>query len=443
MDDSTFDDLLRKKLKDYQDPTFDESALEDLHERMQGHTSPSWYANRSFQLAAIALIAITGINAYLFFNHSSQSSPVFTINQKKHRDIYTIDSLKRVISQMQCEAETRPVEIRREVIKPNFKLKLITTADYRADSMEQTTILKLGIGRINELPAHIYKKLKDKGVLSEENDEAFLNLSTGNEVLYQTDLRTSQNDLLVKETQAPMFRIVRGDTRTEEKKVIAPMKRQGESSLQAKNALEKHYYKGLGIQIAPHADLSASILSNGEGIPTPRLGIVADWIVSPRISFESGIDYSTIESEFKGSEVPVTDANSKFGTILSATYTDKYLSTPLAIKYRRWISEKSQLVWRTGFTPYWQVSRTDLCNYYREGYAPDSDRDRFSTLDKHEFFRSAGNTINTSLGLTLKREKNKGTWEASLFYEHNVGKFSDQSSIQLIGLRTAYWFKIK
>lgn len=441
MDDSTFDDLLRKKLKEYEDPSFDEDALKDLRDRMKDHASSQWYANRGFQLAAIALIAITGINAYLFFNHSSQHAPVFTINQKNHRDIYTIDSLKGVISQMQCALETRPIEIRREVRKPNFNLKLITQADYKTSSMESSTILKLGIGKIDAMPAKVYQQLKERGLLTEEKGEAFLNLSPAKEIYYETNLRTSRNDLLVKGMGPTIFRLVRNDTRTEEKKVVAPMKRQGESSLQAKNALEKHYYKGLGIQIAPHADISASLLSKGEGAPTPRLGIVADWIVSPRISFESGIDYSSIESELKGSEVPVTDA--KFGKALSATYTDKYLSTPLAIKYRRWVSEKSQLVWRTGFTPYWQVSRTDLCNYYREDYTPDSDGDHFSTINRHEFFQVAGNTVSTSVGLTLKREKNRGTWEAALFYEHNVGKLSDQSSVQMIGLRTAYWFKIK
>jgi hypothetical protein len=43
----------------------------------------------------------------------------------------------------------------------------------------------------------------------------------------------------------------------------------------------------------------------------------------------------------------------------------------------------------------------------------------------------------------IKREKNKGQWEASLFYERSMGQGFENNPMQLFGLRTAYWFKVK
>ena len=60
------------------------------------------------------------------------------------------------------------------------------------------------------------------------------------------------------------------------------------------NKIEDHKYTtGIGINLAPHLDIVKGIYSQGSGGTTPRLGITAEWVVSPHWSFETSLDYFT------------------------------------------------------------------------------------------------------------------------------------------------------
>ncbi len=451
MDESTFDDMLREKLKDYHDPSFDPEALNDLHNRMQGQKFESMYSNRALQMAVAALLLLMGTNVYFILSNQELKKQLITENNQQRKfnhSFHAIDSLNKVISQLQCESETKPVVIvkseARTIKTPDFRMKLVTVTDYKTDSTKETTSMKLGIGRIKDIPKEVFQQLVERDLLFENDGEAYLSLADRNHPIVTTSVHSKNKDLIIPQSEPGLFRLVSLNSKQEEEKVVGPpITRHGEKSLAARNALEKHYYKGIGIQIAPHVDLMKGVFDRGQGKITPRYGITADWIMSPRISVESGVDYSTTETEMSSAEIDFTPVYSPNGKLESSIVTNTLLSSPISFKYRQWVFDKSQLVWRTTFTPYWSMMHASKNFFDVPDSNPDHDFDKVVTVDEKNKFGYYGSTIGTSIGLTLKREKNKGTWEASLFYEHNIGNMTDQNQMQLIGLRTAYWFKVK
>jgi len=442
MDDNTFDDLLKQKLKNYEDQSIDPSALDDFHERISNFQADRWYSKRAATLAlAASLLIFTGINAYLLvknLNTAEKGKIIYLSDDQRHQG--KIDSLLAVIDRLQgvtlATATPYPAPI-----SPAFHFRLVkTTAGVDPSVVDWT--YKVGIGSRGTIPEEMYDKLQDAGFLTTENGELFLTLSKKTNLQFQTALRTRPTDLLVPVPPVASFHLVALNDQVEKKKMTHSVS-EGKTSLAARNALEKHYFNKLGILLAPHGDVMKGIYSRGTGVITPRVGITVDWVLSPRFSVESGIDYGTTGIHFTGSEIERAPYNQQLGNLESATLANRLLSMPLSIKYRQWVFDKSQLILRAGYTPYGLLSKQYQYNYVRPDVNPDVDGDHISTIEKRNENKFFGSTITASAGLTINREKSKNSWEASLFYEHGVGNGFDHSGMQLIGLRTAYWFKLR
>lgn len=446
MDDSTFDDLVKKKLKDYEDPSLDPSALESFHERLDQFQTENWYSRNIGKLALVSsLLLLTGINAYIFSkNYNLNQNQSIASEKFLSKENYRIDSLNSLVQQLQCKVEDQKLlnNAAPHQLTPQFKLHLVKFNEpTEASSVE--VIYKLGLGEKENIPSELYAKLEEQGFIDTENGEVVLLLTKKSTPSKSTSFHTSLSDLLLQIPELGTLRLVAMSPEKTQKK-NPPVVQHGEYSLQARNILEKHYFKGVGIQIAPHLDLTKGIFSKGSGEYTPRIGFNADWILSPRLSVETGLDYSTTEINFTGNNIPFNPLGPQLGALSSETLTNRMLSIPLSIKYRQWISDKSQLIVRAGYTPYGILSRQLQCNFVHKDYNnPDSDGDLITTVDKRDEYKFLGSTFTTSLGLMIKPEKNKGQWEASLFYERSLGQGFESNSMQLVGLRTAYWFKIK
>jgi|GEM_PF-2662274 hypothetical protein len=443
MDDNTFDDLLKRKLTDYEDSSIDPSALDDFHERISNLQTNRWYSKNAAAIALAALLLIfTGINAYILIKNSGtqeKSNLVYLPNEQLNQS--KVDSLLRVIDQIQCSALEKP-SLSQVLSSPKFALRLVKVNDVLHPSFVDLTY-KIGVGSRENIPNDIYAKLEDEGLLSNESGEVFLLLSRKTYSEFRTALRTRPADLLVAIPQTRTLQLVTLNADQTEKKKSVRSVPEGKTSLAARNELEKHYFNKLGIEVAPHADLMKGIYSQGTGAITPRVGLTADWVISPRLSLESGIDYSTTEIRFKGSEILHPPVNTQLGNLESATIINRLLSVPLSMKYRQWVSDKSHLILRAGYTPFGILTRQFQYNYVRPNVNPDADKDRISVIEKHDENKFFGNTITASAGLTINREKNKNSWEVSLFYEHGLSNGFDNSNMQLVGLRTAHWFKLK
>ncbi len=446
MDDNKFDDLLKGKLKNYEDPTFDASALEGLHERLGSFQPTPWHGRNGVRNVFIAsLFLLTAINTYFFIHNSVEQNNPVALLEPVISYANTMDSLNLIIEHLQKELtqqkEIRPLPV--SLTSPKFQFHLVQENESNGLSALDL-VYKLDVGGKKNIPQPVYERLKDEGLLTEDHGELFLLLHKKSTRPVQFAIHVSPTDLMVPTPLPPTMKLFTMNTEKAQPRKTIKIIPQGKSSLAAKNALEKHYFNKLGIQIAPHLDLVKGIFARGDGGITPRVGLTADWLITPRISFESGIDYTTTQNLLNHNDIPpYVQYNPQLGSCETATLTSRLISIPLNIKYRRWISEKRQFVLRAGYTPYILLSKQSQYNYVRPDVYGTSETDRTTTFNNYREFRFFGSTLSTSAGLTIKRNKNKGIWEAALFYEHGLGQGFDQKSMQLIGLRTAFWFKVR
>src|SRR5579859_743031 len=150
MDDNTFDDLVRGKLRNYEDPSIDSSALEDLHERMHNFEGKHWYQTHTTTLAWATLFLIfTGINALLLID-SSAPTKYLPHQPAKQQNKITVDSLLMVIDQLQCTASRRPDPAEANS-SPKFELRLVRSNE-SSDPSAVNLIYKVAIGSRGVIP---------------------------------------------------------------------------------------------------------------------------------------------------------------------------------------------------------------------------------------------------------------------------------------------------
>ena len=449
MDDQNFDDFVKGRLDGYEDPSFDPSALAGFRDKLAFYRPAPWYQVPAAQyMMAASLTLFTVVNLYLFW--PSKVETVNTSSSHKNSNQTIIDSLTVVIEQLNERAQTS-ARVNDSLLTHLYAQPVISQVTPPARISRNG----LYLGATDEIPADLYHALMVKRMLVTDKGEAYLiapeksSHAFGNSDLALTDVGENYpwpvaglSDVEVK-------------GRKETPSVIIPQKQRAISS-KMRNELEKHYSKGIGIYLAPHADLIKNVFSAGDGAITPRLGVTADWVLSPTLSVETGVDYSTtsvsIERNFQDVYTPGPDAS--LGVVERVQIRNSLLSAPLAVKYRQWVSEKSQAFVKIGYTPYLSFKQEYQFGYDFDrgpgpnqmpspnpGYNPDHHHVNSiaQTIDRDYY----GSTGTVSLGLTrLIKDKNK--LEASLFYEKSIGTVGqEQLAMQLFGLRTAYWFNLR
>ena len=448
MDDHNFDEFVKGRLDGYEDPSFDPSALEGFHEKLAYFRPAPWYELPVSQyMMAASLTLFTVVNLYLFWPSKIEiaSSP---ITQKKTNQTI-IDSLTVVIEQLKTESH----------VSTRFRDSLLNRFNSQpAVSQSATPKLQNGglyLGTTAEIPSDLYHALMVKRMLVTENGGAFL---IAPEKTSQSFAKLSELDLKGVGANYPWpaaglsdleLKIRSDETPT----VIIPERRRAVSS-RMRNALEKHYSKGIGIYVAPHVDLAQSIFSKGDGGITPRVGITADWVLSPSLSVETGVDYSitsiNFDRSFKDVPLPPTDPN--LGAVEAVQVKNSLMSAPIAIKYRQWISEKSQAFVKAGYTPYFSLQQEYQLSYDFDrafdpnqgfGPGPNPNHHHVNSIQRVNDQKFYGNTSTISLGIT-RLVKNKNKLEAAVFYEKSIGDIGQEKlGMQLFGLRTAYWFNLR
>ncbi len=469
MDDSNFDKLIKDKLEGFEDPSFDESALAGFHEKLASVQPAPWYQQPfTHYLVAGSLAVFTVINILVFSPKESGNTSV----SNKNKDQVKIDSLLTVIQDIKTksillhkkdssDARGRIANAIAERTDGDNSLT-IESADnsvahnirksdnVSSASHENTRISKskmVSLGPVNDLPVEVYQTLIRKGMLVDDNGAAYLSAPDRENYSYDSDYTlTGIKDVY----RSPKF--TKSFAREEEQKpdsiAKVTVRNENEISAEIKSELEKHYFKGIGINIGPHVDLSQGMFTKGKAPITPRFGFLAEIVTSPAISFEVGVDYSTtsiaFDRDFQTIEIPNLDTS--LGTVSDANIKNTLMSTPLSIKYRKWISDKGQAFIRVGYTPYFSIIQEYQCgykaNYYPGGPQPYANHYVTSILQvKDNFFY--GNTSSISLGLTrITRDKDK--IEGSIFYESSLSAVGNEKvSMTLFGIRTAYWFNLK
>ena len=221
----------------------------------------------------------------------------------------------------------------------NKQIAIISSTPTPTVATDKKLTSKVSIGLISSLPPQLYNVLMEKGLLITENDEAYLappeTVNQHYRNMYLASRKT-ESQKLWPELVLPEFKLKPVEIK-EAPTVVARETKHQVISAKMRNELEKHYFKGLGINVAPHADLAQAIFSQGTGLITPRAGVTVDWVISPRFSVESGIDYSTtklvLDKNFQTITLPSSDTS--LGRVERLGIKHTLLSAPIALKYRQ------------------------------------------------------------------------------------------------------------
>lgn len=436
MDDEHFDDLLRKKLRDYEDPVYDPSSLASLRERMAWSSPAPWYARRpSTSMVLSSLLLFTLINAaILYFGFYPGKEPAKPTDQSEHQTA-TIDSLYQVVTHLQGQVAALQSSAESSVRKP------VTQHEIAA------------VTPSNVAPIHHVKS----GILSTRTNVDLRQperLAQDHRIVHPTSDSLSNR---LAGTRLPAPHAFAPDTLLLATPVLFYAKQatgrlsdstrpfEGKTSLSTQKAIEKNYYHGIGIAIGPHLDLEDGIFSQGSGRIAPRLGVTSDWIFSPSVSMELGADYQNLVNVVKGNSLNLQDPETaQYGTPQSVRRIANLLLTPLALKYRTSVSARNQLIAKVGATPYFNIYGETQYTYLYSNGGQDNDAIQLTTVDHDKQRSYFGTALTAAVGLTSKRKKNHDSFETSLFYERTLGAtgFSGEG-IQLVGLRTGYWFHLR
>jgi hypothetical protein len=449
MDDNSFDDLLKDKFEGYEHPDIGPIALTSFHDHMSSFPSLPWYSKyRTEVLVTASFILFTLLNGFIvWYGFDKKENDATDLNNGLRHQV--IDSLTMVINQLKTSQQQPSVFI----INPtDKKMAELTVAQDAIASQDNTknpgnsihnNNTKFHLGTISSLPPDILQRLEEEDVLETKDGEAYL--------LISDRVRQIRHTSYTFESPSHLNIIYENDTTetaesTENIKLDLPsIKLKSRMSSKMVNKIESHNYtKGIGINLAPHLDAVKSAYSEGSGSLTPRLGLTAEWIVSPHWSFETSVDYLntkfTVNENLQSLNLP--NLNPELGNPESVEITTRTLSLPVNLKYRWWLTRKHQLVIKAGYTPYFSLRNEYLYQYPYPGRPADSDL-TINTLEQKDNRGFYGGTLNVALGIS-KLVKKKSQFEAALFYENSLGNVGQQNlAMQLFGIRTAYSFRIK
>ncbi len=449
MDDNNFDDLLKDKFEGYEHPDIGPNALASFHDHMSSFPSLPWYSKyRTEAFVAASFILFTLLNGFiLWYGFDKKENNVADLNRELSHEV--IDSLTMVINQLKSNQQQPSVFIINPTDKKVAQFTEAQNTIASQDNIKNTgnsilnTNTKFHLGTISSLPLDILERLEEEDVLETKDGEAYL--------LITDRIRQIRHTSYTFESPSHLNIIYESDTleadeSTENIKLDLPSVRlKNRISSKMVNKIEAHNYtNGIGINLAPHLDAVKSVYSQGSGSLAPRLGLTAEWIVSPHWSFETSVDYLstkfTINENFQSLNLP--NLNPELGNPESVEITTRTLSLPVNLKYRWWLTRKHQLVIKAGYTPYFSLRNEYLYQYPYPGRPAESDL-TINTLEQKDNRGFYAGTLNVALGIS-KLVKKKNQFETALFYENSLGNVGQQNlTMQLFGIRTAYSFRIK
>ena len=448
MDDRNFDDWIKRKLDYYEDSSFDPAAMAAFQQQMAGYQAIPWYqAHFTHYLVAASFTLFTAVNVYLFWPEkpADQLSGYSPAPDKT----YVFDSLTYVI-----EKNNTRHTLAIDSLTAYYQQQLHTqshVSDKETNRADENG--RWYAGRSSEMPAEVYETLKSRGLIQEENGQVYITSEPAPSA--QRFTFQHRNPVIADVYEEPDAEVSAFTWHSPEKKVATKKRVSNQVSSKTLKLIEKHYSRGIGIALAPHAEVAGSMFSQGDGTVQPRLGVTADWILSPSLSVETGATYSNVANTFnKESLMPIMPGiNYGLGDLENVRITNKLVSAPVALKYRQWISEKNQAIIKGGYTPYFSLEENREYSYDIDfagggypgggphGGAPD--RRRITEVEKSTGIAYYGGTWTVAAGINHQLKK-RHSIEASAFYEKSLGIVGQQNlTLSMAGLKVAYWFGLR
>lgn len=461
MDDRFFDQIIKEKLEHREEHTFDPQALDALHERLAHHATPfAWHNRYRTELVVLAtLLLFTGLN-YLLTTRlleqrhvNSQDQQIQALSARYEQKIDSLSARVRLMS-LQAHHDTvyivQPYAYRADTPAAGNDTNFYT----RSHDQQSTATPAIAsvyphrergahdvpvhdslyrLGPADELPPALISVLRSNRLLKVRDQQAYVNLTGSGP---QAPANPAPTHVVVPQLALS----------SEEHQTHTNQRQERALSASQRKALEKHYFGGLGIELAPMVSLVQDAYDRGSGSLRPHVGVSANWIVSPRISFETGLAYGSARIAVTDNLQDLHPKENEWGDPVKMTFTRQSISLPLGIRYRQWIQSNRQLLLRAGYTPYFSLHEVQECSYAVDGYNTGKDYDEapaFVLTERRDTKHLYVSTVNVSAGL-LHTLKNKHKLETTLTYEHGLRRAGvERSMVQFFGVKAAYWFKVK
>ena len=422
MDDSRFDDIIKKKLNEYEEPGFDPAALAGLQQQMEAISLSPWYSRYASQLwiGSGFLVSTVIIVSVLWYK-----------DDKLNEKIISLTGQAEEITKLQTEIKYLK-SISHDTIKLTEIREQPTSALY-ASLLVQMEKLKA------ELEFYRTERSRVSNSIVENDPATTLNNPIGaypDSIVHYSDGEINFSRI------APHYRS-KNSARAEWSDL--PMSKVSNHTLSTKaiRDIQKHYSKGIGIKIGPVAELSHSNYSAGKGSNALSVGVMADFILSPSLSFETGAKYThrfydiTDKSETSLLEFP--DLDESLGELQQVDIDNYILEFPFNLKYRFPITLKTQWVGALGYSPLLYL-RQDF--EYKQAWSGDPNLSVISTYRQNSLALYSG-TLNFALGFSQEL-KNKRIFETSVYYQLGLGnKGLEKTNSNFVGLRGIYWLKAR
>jgi uncharacterized small protein (DUF1192 family) len=425
MDDQGFDDIIKRKVGEYEDPKFDTSSLTDLHNRMATLKYAPWYSHYKTELMISASILLSTLvmlsGLWLMNNHQTTALEEKQIYIQSQKD--EIAKLKDEISYLKnLPPDTIRIVQFKEQTPPTDTHVLKRIAELESTIIRLEALYKTKSAYEENLS--FAADTAGSGYLSNESYESPF-------VLLSNRLTPIESEL--KSLRAEPKPISNGNEATS-----------AFFSVKTTRELEKHYRRGIGIRLGPVLELSKGFYSSGAGGIDITGGLLGDLILSPSMSLETGGKfihrfYEIGDDEISAMNSKLPYVNADLAPVTQVDIDSWMIEIPFNLKYRYPLSSTSHALAGFGYSSLLYTKQVLEYSYNLDtvtsGYITEP-----HTISKYTWYTG---TLNISLGLS-KRLKNNKILETSLYYQHGLGESGvEKTKSNFLGIRGTYWFTIK
>jgi hypothetical protein len=412
MDDHKFDDIIKVKLDDYEDPSFDPSALAALHTRLDSQTGSSFYNRYRQEILVggatilIILFMLWGQRYFTADKNIGLQKELQMLQQQNENLAALLNEIKK--SKTPVADTIKLIEIRER--DPYLYARLTQQLrELKSAILDSLMDLQKDYVRVASV------RPVDRASYTGYFERPSYQLKPGNLFISPVDSVEKNDESLKQELK----------------------------KLSTKELIKKgNYRKGVGIRIGPTAELSQGFYKAGSGEINMGYGLLGDFILSPVLSFETGVKYahrfySVGENELGNITLP--SVNQTIGNVKLAEVDTWILEIPLNLKYRLPLTTKISFVSRLGYSSLIYFGQRIEYSYE---YDPTKNLFVKDSHKQNEFLLSPG-ALNISIGLS-RQLKTKKLLEGGLFYQQGLGKMgAERNNTSYFGIRGVYWITLQ
>ena len=427
MDDQRFDDIIKGKVSEYSDPTYDETAIAGLHQHLAAHQVTPWYGPYKGAMAMAATLAFfTLINWWLIKdNLNIDTSSSVPSGDRFHDYQMVMDNLREVIDELKRIRQDTFYIVRSSDNGISNQPPGVVNASISSDEIINQFLLRLKNGEQIGVIGDYYFYHQDEEVL-------FKDLAQ-----YQNRNEELSGSLLTLSSP-------NGDTIYKDITYAHGLEDNGKMPIVVLRDLEKHYSRGLGLKLGVEGDFALSQPDIGSGEGLPGIGILGELVLSPSLGLETGFKYKTrsyaVESPNAGDLQSYPGIDPNLGTVDEFEGDAKLIEFPINLKYYRLIDQQKSLYLSAGLSPNLYLTQSFEYSQEDESSATESSITTDADVGESNFYLG---TVNASVGMNFDLPKRRSI-QLGLFYQKSLSDLGiEERSMNIFGVKSSYWFRVR